>query len=351
MNTEKLKERLLLLLRAAGVFRLTRLLMRRRLLILAYHGVSLFDEAGFNPNLFITPDTLQQRLRYLKQQGYTVMPLSAALEALDRQQLPANTVVITFDDGWYSTGAKAAPLLAELSMPFTLYVTSYYVEKNQPVLNVVMRYIFYKSSLEQVDLSQLQLKQQPQWVPFTSKAEREILYDQVFAYFTSLPGLSERLDYVRLLAQSLRVDIEHHLQQRCFNLLTSSELTKLAEQGVDLQLHTHRHRMEFSSAESFLQDIADNRASLTRICAGDFQHFCYPSGQHTPQAAMLLRQAGIQSATTCAPGFVTKHTDRYFLPRFLDGENISQLLFEAEVTGVLECLRLIKRRTLRLVRR
>jgi hypothetical protein len=51
---------------------------------------------------------------------------------------------------------------------------------------------------------------------------------------------------------------------------------------------------------------------------------------------------GILSATTCESGFVTKKTNPYYLPRFLDGENIPKIIFEAEVCGVLDLLRKIK---------
>lgn len=45
---------------------------------------------------------------------------------------------------------------------------------------------------------------------------------------------------------------------------------------------------------------------------------------------------GIESATTCLSGFNYPNTARLELRRFLDGENIAQVEFEAEISGFLE---------------
>jgi len=53
---------------------------------------------------------------------------------------------------------------------------------------------------------------------------------------------------------------------------------------------------------------------------------------------------GIKSAVTCTSGVNDENTHPYKLKRFLDGENISQIEFEAEMCGFLEiCRRLLKR--------
>jgi hypothetical protein len=47
----------------------------------------------------------------------------------------------------------------------------------------------------------------------------------------------------------------------------------------------------------------------------------------------------IVSATTCEPGLNFRHTPRLALHRFLDGEDIDQIQFEAEMSGLNELLR------------
>jgi hypothetical protein len=110
---------------------------------LAYHGAEIKDESSFNPKLFITPPTLEQRMTYLKRNKFTVLSLSDALKRMDTDQLPDNTIVITVDDGWYSTKLHMDRIFLQFGYPYTIYVTSYYVSNNTPVLNIVLQYMLW----------------------------------------------------------------------------------------------------------------------------------------------------------------------------------------------------------------
>jgi hypothetical protein len=86
---------------------------RRRLQILCYHGVSMRDEHDWDPELFVTPAFLRRRFEILRDRGYRVLPLAEAVRCLQSHSLPARSVALTFDDGFYNFFAAAAPLLEE----------------------------------------------------------------------------------------------------------------------------------------------------------------------------------------------------------------------------------------------
>ena len=85
---------------------------KQRLLILAYHGVSLADEHEWNPYLFITPKQLQDRLDALRHGGYSIIGLGEALQRLEKGTLSGRSVALTFDDGFSArhgdTGSPAS---------------------------------------------------------------------------------------------------------------------------------------------------------------------------------------------------------------------------------------------------
>src|SRR5690348_14036099 len=85
--------------KATGLFTASRKLRAQRLLILCYHGISVEDEHRWNPSLYIDAATFRNRLEILRDGGYRVLPLDEALKLLYRNQLPARSVVLTFDDG------------------------------------------------------------------------------------------------------------------------------------------------------------------------------------------------------------------------------------------------------------
>jgi peptidoglycan/xylan/chitin deacetylase (PgdA/CDA1 family) len=115
--------------------------------------------------------------------------------------------------------------------------------------------------------------------------------------------------------------------------MTAEEVRQVSAAGVDVQLHTHRHRTPDDCA-AFVKEIEDNRASLDAILGpGHRAHFCYPSGVYRASFLPWLRQAGIASATTCDFGLATAVGALLLLPRLVDTGNISPLEFEAWLTG------------------
>ena len=112
---KKLKQGTLGTLQTSGVFRLVENSRWRqnRLLILAYHGISLDDEHQWDPSLYMTPDCFRRRMQLLKDSNCTVLPLAEAVHSLYQQDLPERCVALTFDDGTYDFYKEARPILRE----------------------------------------------------------------------------------------------------------------------------------------------------------------------------------------------------------------------------------------------
>jgi peptidoglycan/xylan/chitin deacetylase (PgdA/CDA1 family) len=87
---------------------------RASTLVLCYHAVSPTWPAA----LSVTPTALRRQLEGLLARGWTATTFTEAV-TLAR---PGRTLAITFDDGYDSVRRLAAPLLAELGVPATLFV-------------------------------------------------------------------------------------------------------------------------------------------------------------------------------------------------------------------------------------
>ena len=65
-----------------------------------------------------------------------------------------------------------------------------------------------------------------------------------------------------------------------------------------------------------------------------------------------LAAVGVKSATTIEPGLNYPDTPRFALRRLMDGHPVSDIEFEAEMTGFMEIVRALReRRFLRMLRR
>ena len=116
---KKFKQTTLSSLKATGTFRLVQSSKwrRARLLILAYHGISLDDEHLWNPGLYMSREMFHARLNLIKNSGCNVLPLTEALQRLYAGELPENCVALTFDDGTYDFYRQAYPLLRGHALP------------------------------------------------------------------------------------------------------------------------------------------------------------------------------------------------------------------------------------------
>jgi hypothetical protein len=106
----------------------------------------------------------------------------------------------------------------------------------------------------------------------------------------------------------------------------------MCAQGLDLQLHTHRHRVPRDGRPS--SEIPDNAKIIESVGASHPVHFCYPSGSYAPELEAWLRDNGVASGATCDPGLVQRTTNQYFLPRMLDQENFGTVEFKGWLSGL-----------------
>jgi len=321
-------------LKSAGMFRLVRESewRRRRLLILCYHGISQEDEHLWRPGLYLQPAQLEQRLLFLRQSEYNVLPLGKALQLLQTHELPPRSVAITFDDGTYDFFSRAYPLLQKYEFPVTVYQTTYYSDRQLPVFNLICSYLLWKrrgSVVEKGD--ELGLKPP---LDLRSEAKRyAIVQSLVENCGRQKLDARQRNDVARRLAELLDLDYAQILAKRILQLMSAQEISQLAQQGVDFQLHTHRHCMPPDKL-LFEKEIRDNREILKKSISEQAVHFCYPSGVHRGEFLPWLAESGVISATTCDVGLAAEQTNPLLLPRMVDTSRRTALEFEAWLTGI-----------------
>jgi len=335
-----LKRATLQLLKSTGIFGLVRDSAWRthRLLILCYHGISLEDEHLWRPGLYLEPSRLEQRLNFLQQGQYNVLPLGAALKQLWAKELPPRSVAITFDDGAYDFFSLAHPLLRKFGFPVTVYQTTYYSDRQIPIFNLICSYLLWKRRGTVLDKgADLGLKPP---LDLTSEARRHAIVETLMEN-CARDGLDawQKNEVASRLAKLLEIDYAELLSKRLLQLMNPPEIAQLAREGVDFQLHTHRHRMP-KDKFLFQKEIQDNRERLRSTTPGELAHFCYPSGVYSREFLPWLAEENVISATTCDVGLAAAHTNPLLLPRIVETSGRTDLEFEGWLTGVSDFLAL-----------
>jgi peptidoglycan/xylan/chitin deacetylase (PgdA/CDA1 family) len=307
---------------------------QQRLLILCYHGVARYDEHEWDAGLYITAERLRQRMQLLSEERGNVLPLAEAVSRLQSGTLPPRAVAITFDDGYHDFYSVAFPIIEAFDFPVTLYLTTYYVEYNRPVFDLMCSYLLWKGRAQKT-------LHWPEVLPAActlDDAGREAATAAVkrFASARKLSG-EEKDQLLARLAGRLGIDYEDLCRRRVLHLITAAEARGLAARGLDLEYHTHRHRV-YRGRERMFAELDDNRRRLESYTTEPPQHFCYTGGFYLPEHLEYLEAYGIRSATTCFRGLCTAHTPPLLLPRLLDTMAISDLEFRSWVAGTASLL-------------
>jgi len=322
---------MLFLLKVVGSFRIARYLTRKKVRILGYHGVWLGEDSYRGDGMFMNKETFAIRLMNLSRWRYPVLSLDYVVSSIPEETLPPCPVVITIDDGWYSTYVAMLPALNRHGMHATIYCDTAHLISGLPVPHVMARY--FMKLYESGCAGHL----------ITPEHNCDLLFQEAI----NLEGTTiERLERVRKFANSISINFDYYVENGVFNYMSAEQLKTAYQSGFDVQLHTHNHTMHNMCEHEIENEILSNRLTLSEILGveqSNFKHFCYPSGEYSTNTGCVLDHLGIKSSTTTDRAMADPLDKKQYLPRILDGEHLTPIEFEAELCGVMECLRLIRK--------
>jgi peptidoglycan/xylan/chitin deacetylase (PgdA/CDA1 family) len=109
-------------------------LRRRRSVILAYHGVGQSDPAEDPHSLRIPTERLRLHIRLLAEAGFEFTTVAALAERAGGDVPPPGLAALSFDDGMADNHAILMPLLEELGITATVYVTTGLIDQPNPFM-------------------------------------------------------------------------------------------------------------------------------------------------------------------------------------------------------------------------
>ena len=169
----------------------------------------------------------------------------------------------------------------------------------------------------------------------SSETNRQAVVDDLVT-FTATKGLngSAKDEIAQDFAKHLGFDYQEFRTSRILSVMSPEEIAELSAEGVDFQLHTHRHRTP-NDEVLFRKEIRDNRKRLEEITGRPATHFCYPSGVYRMEFLPWLRAEGDTSATICEASLASRNSNALLLPRFVDTRAKTVWEFESwlDVTG------------------
>ncbi len=118
---------------ASGLRRLFATRANGRPGILVYHRIADPIPGVAMPTMNVPPARFRSQLSGLLRSGYRPLALPKLIELqVSGQPVPPSSFLVTFDDGFANNFTQATPILRELGIPATVFVSTAYLDRNTP---------------------------------------------------------------------------------------------------------------------------------------------------------------------------------------------------------------------------
>ncbi|MEI8371248.1 MAG: polysaccharide deacetylase family protein [Planctomycetota bacterium] len=288
----------------SGFRELWRAVTGRRHLILGFHRVYSVSQSAdlFDSCPSMSVDYFRKVIEDVSER-FTVLPLQELCGYAGKGPCAA----ITFDDGWRDNYDVAFPVLRELDIPATIFVTTGKIGNSQPFWQQILGRAFCcagedpHGQVAQALRAVLQVESNTpltpkyfrhttnRWKKLTSSQREELLCDAGCA---------------ALLPE----------QPRCF--LSTDEICEMAQAGITFGSHTVTHSiLPWECHSTIKRELAESRACLENLLGYTINALSYPNGQYSHEVIDIARATGYAIAcTTAATGF-SRRDDRMRIPR------------------------------------
>lgn len=96
----------------------------KRAAILMYHSID-YNKASFT----VKPENFRKQMDYLYKKDYNIISINQLLEYFRAENIPAKSVVLTFDDGYQDNFFNVFPILKKYNFPATIFLTTDFIGK------------------------------------------------------------------------------------------------------------------------------------------------------------------------------------------------------------------------------
>jgi peptidoglycan/xylan/chitin deacetylase (PgdA/CDA1 family) len=326
------------LLRSARVPSFTRTLLRRRAVVLTYHGVLTGGGEGYeflNHN-FVPAQVFDRQMRWVREQ-YRPLPLSLLVRYYrDGQPPPPRSIAITFDDGFANNYSAAFPILQRYGIPFTVFLTTGLLDHPGTLLwtERVKRSIYLSDRSEvTLDLFGREVRLNLHSTEGRAAATRTVLLELKHQAVAVRDAAISEIEG-RCGRPSLR-----DADRERFQFLSWDQVRSLAAAGVEFGSHTVNHpivsRLDGRSLEF---ELRESKRRLETELARPCDLFAYPNGSPADfgeREKQALAAAGYAAAFALTGRVNRRAPDLYALDRVNIGRQLDDASFDLAATGLL----------------
>lgn len=222
--------------------------------------------------------------------------------------------IITFDDGYEDNFIYAYPILKELNIPFTIYVSVNLVDEGQPIWN-------YPLILEQI------VRTNDELVLGNGQKYQCITKDEKNNVFRQLKALIFSFDY-KTFHNDFTSTFVNYIDTTKFdrNMLSWNQIIELSQDDLcTIGSHTMSHcRLSIKDKDDLMYELKNSKDILSQKINKSVEHLAYPFGWITDvseEAVNVAQEVGYKTAPHSFGGPIRKkNKDLFHLHRIMINE-------------------------------
>jgi peptidoglycan/xylan/chitin deacetylase (PgdA/CDA1 family) len=262
---------------------------------------------GENRNLEITPEFLENRIKQYKAANFEFISIDDVyLKRLSKFRFwrQSKFVNVTFDDGFEDVYTNAYPILKEYRIPFTIYLSTDFVEKKVLIWWLILERIILIN--DEVILSTNTIYACPDIL--SKRAVFKQLCDLIYSEPDNPADAFRRLfsNYVSCL------------EEKVANTLTWEQIQEMCDSGLcTIGSHTVKHPVLTKQlGNEARREIEESKRIIEKQLQRKVLHFSYPYSFWNEQVQDIVLESGYKTAAMGYGGSCRyNREDLYKLPR------------------------------------
>jgi len=305
-----------------GVFRLEKLFLSASSgFVLAFHRVVREDEIShlLNPQMYVTKRVFRDLLLFLHRH-YDVVPLADLAEKI-KSKAPRRKPLcaLTFDDGYMDNYTNAFPILREMQMPATIFLTAGLVGTKQLLWNDAISIALARMSETARARRHLHHLLSTTGVSMLTPPDSRLAAENFSARILINQLKSWPHARISALLSTLQpyVDWNGPVARR-FRLLTWDQVREMKSEGIRFGVHTLHHCiLPLEDAQTAWRELQGSKALIESKLGTPVDAIAYPNGAYNGDTIRMARQAGFRLGLTLQKERVSPRSDPMRTGRFL----------------------------------
>jgi len=286
--------------------------------IFMLHRVAPFEKDKLlpNENMKVSPEFLEKFIIELKNKGYEFISLDELYEILQKQKKVKKCIVFTLDDGYKDNFETAYPIFKKHDVPFTIYITTSFPNKNALLWWYVLEELIIKNDELIIAENKYRCK---------TYEEKNKVFMKVREIILKL-NQKNLLNELNELFKNYKIDWFTKVEELCMSWKDIINLSKdsLCTIGGHTKKHYAFNRLK---KEEIINEIVEANKEIEEKIDKKIEHFAYPFGSSNEvgkREMEIVKKLNFKTVTTTRNGNIyLEHKDfaNCCLPRVMLTEN------------------------------